>query len=153
MKLRLATFAISIFALTSCNHAALERDVSQQVANESNIKTGADLNASTNSTLENSKDITPEQRDKLMALKKITKEKLDTNSAETNKLKSVLIKNLVQTNYKENEVELIKSKLKTLNSKRLSIMFDSVESANSILGRQARLNDNVMRDFVRIEHD
>ena len=139
--------------LAACSHAAVEKSVDAKLQQESSIQTNADLNAEQKTSIDNAKEITPEQKSKLSSLRVLTRQKLEENNQQSLKLKAVLIQDLVAAQYKENEAELIKSKLKSLQSKRITIMFQAVEEANSILGRQARINDDVMRDFVRIEHD
>ncbi len=139
--------------LNACNHASIEKDVNQKLSNESDVTTGAALDTETTVAIENAKDVTADQKSKLLALRTDTRQQLDNNNQKTLKLKSVLIEDLVKNDYKENEVELIKDQLKKLKSQRLSIMFGAVTEANKILGRRARLNDDVMRDFVRIQHD
>lgn len=153
MKLKFAAFVVPALILSACGHAAIEKSIDQKLTQESDVKTIADLNSEENSFVAGAKNITPEQKTQLLALRALTRQKLNTNNQESNKMKSVLIQDLVAAQYKENEVELIKSKLKNLQSKRLTIMFQAVEEANSIMGREARMNDEVMRDFVRIEHD
>lgn len=153
MKFSLVTLLAPAFILAACSHAAIEKSINQKLSQESGIKTNAELNAEQKTAIDNAKDISPEQKSKLSSLRVLTRQKLGENNQQSLKLKAVLIQDLVAEQYKENEAELIKSKLKSLQSKRLAIIFQAVEEANSILGRQARLNDDVMRDFVRIEHD
>lgn len=143
----------STCTLSACNHAAIEKDVDQKLSNESSVTSVPALYAETTATIENAKNVSPEQKSKLFALRTSTRDQLTDNTQKTNKLKAVLIDDLVQNNYNENEVEVIKNKLKDLKQKRLSIMFGSIKDANDILGRQAMLNSQIMNDFLKIQHD
>ena len=150
----LRSLAILLLSLAfGCSHEAVEKDISQKMNRESDVTSQDDLTSKANLVVQNAKGISNDQRRRLMELRSATTMQLEINWQQQLKLKSVLIKEVIQTDYKENEVELIKSKLKDLESKRLAIMFSSVDEANRIMGREARVNDDVMKDFVRIEHD
>ena len=153
LRIVLLMSATPAFILSACNHSAIEKDVDVKLSRESDVTSGAALYTETTATIENAKNVTPEQKSQLLALRTDTREQLENNNQKTLKLKSILIEDLVKNDYKENEVELIKDQLKGLKTQRLTIMFGAVTEANKILGRQARLNDDVMRDFVRIQHE
>ena len=46
------------------------------------------------------------------------------------------------------EVNLIKARLSDLEDRRLNVIFDAITKANTILGRQAALNQSIFRDFM-----
>ncbi len=52
----------------------------------------------------------------------------------------------------EDEVELIKKRLKGLEEKRLAILFETVEQANVIMGHEAARNRKMIHDFLHESH-
>ncbi len=149
---KLAQFLVPALLLSACSNVALEKDIDRRVSQETEVKTRADLTSETSTILEKSKDIKEEQKVKLSELRNSTRRQIDENWQQSLRLRSVLIKELVSKDYNDTAVDLIKKRLKDLDSKRLFITFDAVDQANKILGRQARMNDDVMYDFIRIEH-
>ncbi len=143
----------SVLLFVACANATLEKGIDQKISQENEVQTRSDLNNEVSEAVENAKDVTPEQKIQLFALRSSVRQQIDDNWQKSLKLKSVLIKELITSNYNENEVSLIKQRLKKLESQRLAITFDAIDQTNKILGRQAKLNRAVMTDFIRLEHD
>ena len=66
------------------------------------------------------------------------------------KLRALLIQDTLASADNSDEVALVKERLKNIENKRLSFVFDAVEQANSILGRQAPENQNLMYEMLDI---
>ena len=64
-------------------------------------------------------------------------------------LRSVLLKDILSTNYNHKEVGLIKNRMKKLEEKRLTMIFDALDKANVIMGRQASENHLLMQELLR----
>ncbi len=153
LKLNVLGLLSSVLLLMSCANAQLEKEVNQKLTQETEIKSLNDLRADATFHIENAKGVSADQKAKLFALRDSTRQQIDQNWQQSLKLKSLIISDLVEANYNESEVERAKTKLKGLESKRLSIMFDALEEANKILGRQAQLNTDIMHEFIKIQHD
>ena len=152
LKLTIRSFFVLSF-LSGCGHAAIEREIDQKVLQENEIKTRSDLYAEADLMIKNSSDLSAEQKPQLLALRDSTRKALEENWVTSLKLKSVLIKDLVVTDYNENEVELIKTKIRKLTQKRLSIIFQAADKTTEILGRQAQSHGQIMEDVIRVQHD
>ncbi|MGZ6359223.1 MAG: hypothetical protein ACXWP1_08725, partial [Bdellovibrionota bacterium] len=72
----------------------------------------------------------------------------DDISSQSLKLRSVLVEEILSPNYSLDEVGMIKGRLKKLEDKRLSLMFDGIDQANTILGRKAQQHARVMRELL-----
>jgi hypothetical protein len=138
----------SIPILQGCAHSALEKHVDQEVTQESAVKNNADLRAEADQLIETAPGLSADQRARLSALRNTTRAQTDEMWAQSLKLRSVLIKDLITTNYNEDEVELIKQRIRNLEDKRLSLMFSAVERANTILGRQAMANPRLIDEYI-----
>lgn len=149
MKTKRSVFTIAVvaaIALQGCAHSSTEQKVDRKLSDETSIKTHSDLREETDNVLKSTPGLSDDQRVKLAALRDSTRTRLDALYAQSLKLRSVLIKDLITTNYNEDEVELIKSRIKTVEDKRLSLIFDAVEQANLILGHLVLTNRQVIMD-------
>ena len=144
-------FALGVLALfqgcASGTTTTTENTLDQKVAAEQKVGTTKDLRSETNQILENTKGLTEDQRVKLSALRDKTNIAVDTNREESRRLRAVLVKDLVSPNYSAKEVRLIKKKLADLENSHIQIIFDAVDQANVILGRDALKNQEVVDSF------
>lgn len=148
-SLKLASLA-SVLAMGafSCSHGALDQKIDQEVAQETSVKTRSDLIQEASSVLDNASDLSAEQRDQLKALRSSVTGKMDQLYSQNLKLRSVLIKDLVAKDYNEDEVELIKARIKYNEDKRLTLIFEAVEKAKGILGHALLANRHIVEEFM-----
>lgn len=140
----------SAVTLQGCAHSAENKRVDNEVAQENSVKSRADLSTEAGQLIQNSPGLTAEQRSKLSALRDSTRAKIDEIASESLRLRSVLIKDLISTNYNANEVELIENRMKKAEDKRLSVTFNAVEQANTILGHDVTPNrEQIMDDLFQ----
>jgi hypothetical protein len=139
-KIGLLVLGSSFFLMNGCAHARMEKQIDDKVAQENVVKNRADLRAESADLIRRTSGLTEEQRQSLNRLKVETSAQLDTLSTGSLKLRAVLIHDLLQTPYNEDEVELIKERLTKIEDQRLTTMFSAVTQANQILGRQAMQN-------------
>ncbi|MDR3608576.1 MAG: hypothetical protein P4M08_14530 [Oligoflexia bacterium] len=132
--------------LQGCATSALDKKVDAEVAQE-DVKTHAELRTESGQLIESTPGLTADQRVKLVALRDATRADLDSLYSQSLKLRAVLIKDLITTNYNEDEVELIKKRIKDNENKRLTVTFNAVEQANKILGRDAQSHRKLVEDF------
>jgi hypothetical protein len=133
-------FLMSSMALQGCAHRELSSKIDREVSQESAIKSHSDLRSETSQLIDSSPNLTAEQRLQLSALAKSVRTRSDLLWSESLKLRSVLIKDLLAADYDEDEVELIKRRIKSVESQRLSVTFDAIEKAKLILGKEAVAN-------------
>jgi hypothetical protein len=135
-KCAIAAAVVLALIAQGCASSALNRKIDNEMAQETSIKTHADLRNETGQLIQTAPGLTAEQRSKLATLRDSTRAQLDTMWMQSLKLRSLLLKDLVSANYDVDEVELIKRRIRDLESKRLTVTFDAVEQANQILGHE-----------------
>jgi hypothetical protein len=70
------------------------------------------------------------------------------------KLRSILYKDLAAAKFNRKEVDLIKSRIKEVEKKKIGTLLDAVEKANLILGNEALQNEKNLNDFYfTLSHD
>jgi hypothetical protein len=138
---------VILFALTAC---ATKNDkvLNAKMAEQTEISSRADLRAEAKSAVNENDNLSPEQKEKLNALRVQVSSQMDEINKKSLELRAVLLKDLLAPNYNGKEVVLIKNRMRKLEDKRLSMIFESAEKANLILGRQAALNPQLMQQFL-----
>lgn len=140
--------SLGLIALQACAHNKTEKQIDEKAAKETQIKTRSDLRNEARSQIENSTLLTGEQKSKLLQLSDSTQSQLDELTSQSLKLRAVLIKDVIDTHYDAKEVTKIKKKIKTVEQNKLSVIFDAVDEANTILGRNASTHQHLIRQFL-----
>lgn len=140
--------ASTMLALGGCSHAVLDQRINEKVAREPAINTRSELNAEVEKLIESTPGLSKEQKAGLLGLSTSTREQVNQILAASLKLRSVLVNDMIAKDYDEDEVEMIKDRLRDLEDKRVSVLFDAVDQANTILGRDARLHPEIVHAFV-----
>src|SRR5579862_3939202 len=127
-------FVCSTAALAAgCAHGDLDHRIDEKLAKEPEANRAA-LQKETAQVIKTAPGLTDEQRAKLEALRKSMRAEADQLRAQSLKLRAVLIADVISPNFDEDEVELIKRRMKALEDQRLSAIFGAVDQANTILG-------------------
>lgn len=139
----------STLVFQGCAHSALDAKVDQEMAQETTVKTNADLRAESSQLLQTAPGLTSDQRARLVALRDATRSQLDSLWSQSLKLRAVLIKDLITAKYNEEEVDLIKDRMKKIEDQRLAVTFNAVEQANTILVHEPALpnHQELMNEF------
>lgn len=132
--------------VTGCSHGRENKRVDARVVTET-VDSPAKLDAQAKQLITHSPKITPVQRDKLMVLRQQTRTEMDRLGEESIKLRALLIEDIVSANYNEGDVRVIKKRIREVEGDRISTMFNAVERANTIMGREAAVNPKVMESF------
>lgn len=149
-----ATALISALSFSQgCAHNALEKHIDDEVAQESAISTHTELRTEANQLIQTAPGLSTKQKALLSSLREVTLSQSDALWEQSLKLRSVLIKDLITTQYNEDEVELIKTRIKDLENRRLSLLFNSVEQANLIMGHDTIANRQIANSFLRENRD
>ena len=147
-RLEILALASSLLVIMSgCAHAQLEKKVDDKVAQETLVKTRTDLRVESGDLIQTAPGLSDDQRQSLNRLRVETAGQLDSLSLGSLKLRAILIHDLLETPYDEDEVELIKERLTKIEDQRLTTMFSAVTKANQILGRQALQNHALVDGF------
>jgi hypothetical protein len=151
MKNKIASLSITtllaIFAAVGCTSKATKENLNEKVSAESHVTTPADLHAEVKDAIIDAKNLSPDQKEKLSALRDETHTKLESYHQEALRLESVLAKDIVSPKYNISEVKLIKQRMRKLETQRLDLIFDTVDKANLIMGRQALNNEEVLHSM------
>jgi uncharacterized lipoprotein YajG len=144
---------LSLFALLASLAAAgcattPNPAIEAKIAKEPPVANRQELQNEASQMIQSDKDLSADQKQRLEILRTKLGAQLDEISAQSLKLRSVLVQDVLSPGYSVDEVDLIKKRLKKLEDKRLTLMFDGVDQANSILGRQAARHSHVMRELL-----
>ena len=151
MKIQYGALLIStVLLLQGCGHGALEKRLDAKIEAESQIKTRADVTREARDSILGVPGLSQNQRSALLELREATRAQMDSFTVQSLRLRSVLVKDLISTAYDENEVQLIKNRIRDLEDKRVSAIFDGVDEANRILGRKNWKNWRAMEDFLEM---
>ena len=137
-----------VIALQGCAHSAADRRLNEKVAEEAEIKSSADVSAEARSAIDSAPGLSNDQRLRLRVLGSSMREQLNDLKDQSLKLRAVLVEDIVSPNYDQNEVNLIKKRIKDVESKRVTLTFDAVDKANVIMGRLAEARPNVLNEFM-----
>jgi hypothetical protein len=139
---------MAVFFIQACaTTGGLEKRLDEKLSQENDLKTTGDLNTQASQIIQSATDLNTEQKEKLKSLRTTTQSKISEISLQTLKLRSILIKDLVETQYDEDEVDLIKERIHNLDRERTTVLFKAIEQANEIVGRQAQSRAAIMHDF------
>lgn len=127
---------------TGCT--SVDKNVDQKEAASPPVESRTDLNKEARLFIEKAKGISEDQRQKLLTLRHATRSSIGQLQEESLKLRSLLIQEILTSQYNSSEVDVIKSRLKKVEERRLTVMFDAVDKANKIIGRTRIENDKEM---------
>ena len=151
MKVSLSVVLVGVAILTQgCAHNSLDDRIAAKVSQESTVKHRADLGVEAAQLIASSTSLNEQQKSQLLALQDTVRDKTDSLIGQSLKLRSVLIKDLISS-YDEDEVALVKKKIKEIEEKRVTVLFDAVERANKILGHEAAANQRMIRNFMQFD--
>jgi len=146
-----ALFATLPILLQGCAHSAIDQSIDDKMARQSSVKNRADLNNEAGGLIQNAPGLVEAQRKQLSDLRTKTSAAMADLSDQSLRLRGVLIQEVVALDCDLEEVQAIKDRLKRIEDKRLSIMFDAVDQANSILGHGAPLPREQIINSMMIE--
>lgn len=143
---------IGLVTSHGCAHARPEeKQVERRIAAEPEVKDRAALEARNTQTIENAGDLTFAEREKLLNLRDTNRARIAALTEESLKIRSLLVKDLVNPDYDPQEVALLKKKLKDTESKKVAVYFEGLDQANTILGREnhpIEQRERIIRDFM-----
>ncbi len=136
------------FIFQGCSHTALDQKIDLELAQGKSIKTHQDLRAETDEVIESARGLTDDQRSRLSVLRESIRLQDEEMRMKSLKLRALLIKNIIASQYHPEEVDLIKKRIKDIEAKRLATAFNAIEKANIILGHETDTNRHpIMESF------
>lgn len=146
--MKLLLLSIGVIALQACAHNKTEKQIEAKTAEETHIRNRTDLHNEVHAQIESSSTLTSDQKTKLHALSESTRASVDELTSKSLKLRSVLLKDVIDSKYNAKEVSKIKKDIKRVEAEKLSVIFAAVDQANAILGRSANDNQHLIRNFL-----
>ena len=126
--------ALTALALTACSSEAKKTDLDKQVAQEKPADSPQEIAKRAAESFSNAPGLTADQKMKLRDVYAKTYAEAAEIRREIGQSKSLLFKTLAKNDYKSKEIEQLKNKIVDLDKKRLSIMFQSMEDVQKIIG-------------------
>jgi len=138
---------LGLIAITGCAEKVERAEVSKDVAAEPQPASRADLRKESEDLIDRGQ-FTADQKAKLHALHSEMVAKSDALSAESLRIRSLLLKEVIAKKGDPLEISVLEDKLRDNSNQRLKLIFDSVKKTNAIIGR-----NSIEQDRLRIFDD
>ena len=152
MQCRMMIAAVlATVGLMGCAQTQVEKDLDREATAEPARRMHGGVATKGYEAIENSRSLSPEQKQQLKELHGQMIAKTFTIQEDTAKLKGVLFNTLTKSPYDEQKVETIKKRLVALNEQKMQNMFSALSQAQKILGvtppeERMRLFDDMFLD-------
>jgi hypothetical protein len=130
-----------------CAHSEIDKQLDEKLANEPYVAPGQ-VSAEATDVINKAPDLSSDQRQKLLSLRASMDGQLKTIKEQDRKLRSLLIKELVSPYRNQDEVNTIKNRIKNNESQKVSILFNSIDKADTILGYQTSTHREIVEALV-----
>jgi len=137
-----------VAALQACASSAQNKQLDAKVAAETDVTSGKTLNEKESQIVKRTSGLSAEQKEKLDALRQQVHDKLSAIAAESVKLRSVLIKDVLTEKPNHKEISAVKHRLAKLSDERLDTIFDAANQTNELIGRNGMLRDAMDIQFL-----
>lgn len=131
-------------SLLACSTGSTNQQVDNELAQQPAVTSVEQFRSEVGAAVKPNSNLSTDQKDKLSGLQKRVQIDMDRIRNESWKLRALLVKDLVGSNYNEDKIENIKFRIKALEEERLSSIFGAINEANSILGRDSEVKRHVM---------
>ena len=138
MKTNYRSFLASLCSLmvfSACGHGPVDKEVDKKMAEETTTQR-SQLNAEIQDSILTSPNLNSDQRNRLASLRDSTRTQMQAIQRESMQLQSILVENIFSDDYNAKEVRALKKRIQTNESRRLALVFKSLDQANYIFGRE-----------------
>ena len=143
---KLVSFALLPLILTAgCATKAINKQIDADIQQQPPIKSPSELSQNIDAIINQAQNLTSEQKSKLIQIHEANKAKLQALNQQSLELRELLVKSITDPNYKDNQVNGVKKRLKKVEQQKLAMIFSSIDDANVILGHRSADNAAVMR--------
>lgn len=151
MKASILAVALLLVLASGCATSAdkkIEKDIAQQPE-----VTSAQAAESGRVAITKSPQLSPEQKEKMMALMDRTKAEMASIRKDEAQVKASLFKYLATGAFNEREIATYKSKLVKMENKKMQLMFANIKETRKILGKEVQFNPDLLEfDRLNAEH-
>ena len=139
---------VAVVFLGGCASARMNRNLDAKLASESVSLRRVDLDAQASQLIDGMSALSLEKRASLIALKESVRSELDRDTEHSLQLRSVLMKDVISLADNTEEVEVIKQRLRKVENARLTTLFNAIDQANAVLGKQRDAAGDFFNDFL-----
>ena len=140
-------------SLAGCAHQNLNQKIDRKMDAEPGTLTMADLGREAQESIQSDKTLNASQKSALMDLVVTSRGKSDALRIQSLKLRAVLIKDVMSPDYDQQEVDQVKRRIKDIEDQRLTNTFESLDRANTIMGRPSAENERILRSVYQLHGD
>lgn len=144
-KILLLILALSLASIFGCSSQS-ENVLDQKIA--ALQVSGTQLDDEFSKDLAASTTLSDEQKSKMKSLRKNTLKQITEFNDAILKLKIVLIRDLLSSNFEQEEIDLIKSKVQNIEEKKMAVFLGAIKAANELMGK-TETNEKIYRGFAR----
>ena len=148
--LSLAAIALFTILAPGCASTNTERRIDSKLEAEPAVSDSNSLGGEFKTMIDQSQKLTLVQKNQLLALQTDTRTQLNQLKNQSLKLRSILIKDVMQAGYNPDEIEIVKERLKKTEDRRLTVIFNAVDHAETIIGNELPENEGLLRSFYEI---
>lgn len=151
-RLVIALVSLSLGAITGCSHNDIDKRIDDKLAAEPSVGNREALHSEADRLIDAATDLSAAQKAQLKNLGDRTRARTDELVRESLKLRSLLVKDVMSPQYDVTEVRGLQHRLKANSEERLNLLFEAVEKANVILGRNASAHQKLVQSFFDPEN-
>jgi flagellar motility protein MotE (MotC chaperone) len=137
--------ASACFAGLACATKEINKQIDAGIKQEPPVQTAAELSQNIDTVINQTANLTPEQKTKLLQLHKASRTKIQDLNEQSLQLRELLVRSIMDPDYKDEQVKGVKKRLKNVEGQKLAMIFSTIDDANAILGHRSRDNEAVMR--------
>lgn len=142
MKKLIVIFAIGLcFISAGCAEKEIEKNIAAKEAQEPSNMHTSDLRKEAEDLIDKS-HLSDLQKRRLKELRASAIQQFNSLNDESLRLRSVLIKDVLSPKYSKMEVMYVQDQLRKNEDARLSVILDTVDKANGILGRETNQDES-----------
>jgi Spy/CpxP family protein refolding chaperone len=134
--------------MVGCATAA-NKEVDKKVAGEQSSSAPDAIIQSGHEAIMNSKNLTDEQKQKIVGIMARVRAENLALKEESTKLKIAFFQTLGEKDYKADQVAVIKRRLQKLQNKKMDLMFSSLEEVQGVLGVKSEKDRRDMDQIFR----
>ena len=139
-----STAAVLMLGLMGCSTVSTNQKVDDELAKQPTVTSVDQFRTEVGAAVKPSSNLSADQKEKLAGLQRRVQTNLDRIRNDSWKLRALLVKDLVGSDYDSDKIDNIKFRIKTLEEERLTTIFGAINEANTILGRDSEVKRHVM---------
>jgi hypothetical protein len=147
---RTGLFALSLCAIiaTGCSHVQQEKQLDKKIANQPAPRNTTGLINEADRLIQNTPGLSEDQRLKLYDLRDSTRVQIQDCNAQSLKLRSILLQDLLSSKKNAKEIDLLKKKIQSVEKEKVDALLSAVDRAKGILGYKFATHKHVVNDLL-----